>query len=129
MKAAILCFMLQFILVANAFSGNECPPSVSTQEQIAIPEKKEKPDDGRKRVPSGRYIGFYYDGISQNCEFAFPAGIDSISVIMEGNDGSLFFGTASVENPVWHVSLPTGEYHVVCNADNGSVYEGDVWID
>lgn len=133
MKTTLLILSLVFAFMANAAPGSSSTPDptlpVVPIPQTPIPEKKEDPNKDRKRMPSRRYIGFSYNPYTEECLFAIPDGIASISVELEAMDGTIFFGKVTAEYPVWQISLSSGDYLVTCTANNGSTFQGYVSLE
>lgn len=122
------------IMVTNVFgdttpTGPTTDPGNNPPTEVPLPEKKINPDPNRKRIPSHRYVIFTYDASLGECRFTLPEGIGGIAVTLESEEGYLYYNYVAIENPVWPVTLEQGEYHIICDADNGSTFEGDVWID
>lgn len=102
-------------------------PNTNTQ-QILKNEKVNTPS--RPKMPSSSEwdsIGFSYDnGIAY---FTMPDYITYIKVSLESESGENFSSYVYASNPIWSVNLPQGEYYIECDADEGSLFEGIVYID
>ena len=122
------------IMVMNVYAdttptGPTTDPGNNPPTEVPLPEKKINPDPNRKRMPSRRYVIFTYNSTAGECRFTLPEGINGISVTLESEDGMAYYGYVSADNPVWPLTRAQGEYHIICDAENGSTFEGDVWID
>lgn len=121
-----------------AFIADGAPESTPTPDQTftvfsipltSVPEKQEDLNKDRKRMPSRSYIGFSYNSYTQECLFTIPGDISSISVELEAIDGTIHYGNVIAEYPVWQISLTVGDYFVTCTANNGSTFQGYVFIE
>lgn len=113
-----------FVTSLNAIGQSKS--QTSNDVTIIIHNVKEH-NPSRPRVPSHEFIGFIYDyGV---CHFSLPEYISYIDVYMENENGDTFASTVYAANPYWTISLIPGDYHIICTANEGSVFEGNVWIE
>lgn len=95
------------------------------------PIKKEKEDDGlnRPKAPSNQCIFFAYDAANSNCIFTLPVDVEYIDIELTGTENQVvYIGSVDSLNTVWHQTLSSGEYYIVCTADNGDIYSGYIYI-
>lgn len=114
----LLCFVSSTCL---------CSQGASTSDVI-IPENYNPENKGKKRMPSRNYILFSYDVATGYCSFVLPEGIDYVAVKIESESGDIYYGEISSDNSIMCIFLNNGGNHIVCIANNGTVFEGDVWI-
>lgn len=127
-KSLILILLVTTISTTTGYAedGNDQPPTPQ------LPIKKKKPGDVdpfRPKAPSFVQILFSYDIAAGEASFEFPAYVEYIDIEAENLDTHIIYmGSASVDFPVWHQELPSGEYIITCTADNGDVFERYVYI-
>lgn len=97
-------------------------------ENQLIPERDNQPPSDRKRMPGKGEVYFSYDYSNEVATFSFPDRLSNMSVVLTDKTGNVFYGYVSSENPQWHISLESGEYSIICNASDGSIYEGVIYI-
>lgn len=128
--------MVKKLLLAFCFIVGTCAPDLLAQsvpspakDPQQIPKTEKGYNLGRHKKPSHDQvtIGFYYE--NSIAYFIMPDYLTYIKVSMEGNDGEIFSSYVYATNPCWSISLPPGEYYIECDADQGSHFEGLVYID
>ena len=121
--------LLAFCMLSGASASGllaQSPPDTNTQQIL-----KTTPDHNpiRHRMPSSEWdsIGFSY--ANGTACFTMPDYITYIKVCLESESGENFSSYVYASNPIWSVNLPQGEYYIECDADEGSLFEGFVYID
>lgn len=108
-------------------ASTDTPVDTDCQE---IPEKEKKRDPGRKRMPSlfQNSIFFKYNSSLNRCEFYSLPENSSLSVVIIDSNGNTKYGVITESNPYWYISLASDNYYITCTSDNGSTFEGYIYI-
>lgn len=123
--------LLTFCFIAGTWASDlfaQSTPSSNKNIQ-QVPKTKNEQTPIRHRMPSLDFdaIGFSYS--NNIVYFTMPDYITYITVSMESNDGEIFSSYVYAVNSFWSITLPSGEYYIECDADEGSHFEGLVYID
>lgn len=121
---------MTFCFIAGTRSQDLFAQSVysTVKDPQYIPKTEKGYNLGRHKKPSLDRVAirFYYE--NDVVYFTMPDYITCITVSMEGNDGEIFSSYVYAVNPFWSITLTPGEYHIECDADEGSHFEGSVNI-
>lgn len=112
------------------FSSTADDGSFSRNDSQEITKNKNvNGQSGRPKAPSNQRIYFAYDAANGDCIFSLPADVEYIDIELTCTDNQVaYIGSADALNPVWHQTLSSGEYYIVCTADNGDIYSGYLYI-
>lgn len=128
-KKVLFTFGLIAGIYGSDYKAHAQTPDSSTTDSFTIPKKKTDLTPTRHKMPSidCDAIGFtYLNGIAS---FSMPDYITYIKVTMESENGEAFSSYVYAANPFWTVTLTPGEYSIECEANDGSLFEGTVYID
>lgn len=118
----ILCFCIM-MPASIAFAGDN-----DNNNTAILKKKRDNPiNPHRPKKPSCMYITMDYRG--GKFYFTHSSNIDYFEITLHNlHSGEYFIGEYSIENPVWEVIVPTGEYFVTCATDTEEMYEGYIQI-
>lgn len=103
--------------------------SSTTTELQPIKKKRNLDSPNQSKAPSLIEMYFAYDADNGNCIFTLPVDVEYIDIELTGTDNQVvYIGSVDSLNPVWHQTLSSGEYYIVCTADNGDIYSGYIYI-
>lgn len=124
-KQIILTLLL--IIPTLAFALDAATNHVGNQ--TIRKEKGAIDESSRPKAPSNQCIFFAYDAANGDCIFSLPVDVEYIDIELTGTDNQVvYIGSVDSLNPVWHQTLSSGEYYIVCTADNGDIYSGYIYI-
>lgn len=139
MKISILKNVMGGLLVLTStlsvFSSSTTPQPEPPKEPVIIPNSNnnnpiQNPDSDRKRMPSKNdYLYFSYNSLQNECTFIIPSNIAWLDIEFITPEGLSMFAHVTSDYPTCNIVLGKGVHHIICTADDGRIFEGDVCID
>lgn len=109
-------------------SQNPTTPPVNPP--TPIPLKDVPSDSDRKRMPSKNdYLYFSYNSLLNECAFIIPSNIAWLDIEFISPEGISMFAHVTSDYPTCNIAFEKGIHHIICTADDGRIFEGDVCID